>query len=209
MRITVIGASGGTGEQVVRQALEQGHLVSAFSRNPAKLGIEHPNLKLVPGDALQLAAVEQAIKGSDAVICTLGTPASDKSKLRTEGTKRIIQAMQSQGVKRLICLSSLGFGDSRPMMPFVLKYFIVPFILKHVMADHESQEAAIQQSELNWTIVRPGYLGDGPATGAYKYGFPYDKSVKIKKITRADVAHFMLRQLQDDTYHKKTVGISM
>jgi putative NADH-flavin reductase len=209
MKLAIIGATGGTGEQVVRQALEQGYLVKAFSRNPAKLGIQHPNLELLPGDVLQLADVEQAIKGSDAVICTLGAPASDKSKLRTEGTKQIIQAMQSQGVERLICLSSLGFGDSRPMLPFVLKYIIIPFILKNVMADHESQEAIIKQSNLNWTIVRPGNLSDGPATRAYRYGFPFDKSAKIKKIARADVADFMLRQLQENTYHKKTVGISM
>lgn len=210
MKIAVIGATGGVGEQIVRQALEQGHSVKAFSRNPAKLSLQHPNLELVKGDAIYLADIEQAIKGSDAVICTLGAPASDKSNIRTEGTKNIIQAMQSQAVQRLLCLSSLGFGDSRPMLPFVLKYIIMPFILKNVMADHESQEAVIKQSNLDWTIVRPGSLTNAPATGAYRYGFSYDdKNLQIKKIARADVASFMLKQLQDDTYSRKTVGISM
>lgn len=210
MKIAVIGATGGVGEQIVRQALEQGHSVKAFSRNPAKLSLQHPNLELVKGDAIYLADIEQAIKGSDAVICTLGAPASDKSNIRTEGTKNIIQAMQSQAVQRLLCLSSLGFGDSRPMLPFVLKYIIMPFILKNVMADHESQEAVIKQSNLDWTIVRPGSLTNAPATGTYRYGFSYDdKNLQIKKIARADVASFMLKQLQDDTYSRKTVGISM
>lgn len=210
MKIAVIGASSGTGKQVVLQALEQGHIVKAFARNPAKLNVEHPNLILVKGDVRHLSDIEQGIKDSEAVICTLGAPASDKSKIRTEGTKNIIQAMQSQQQKRLICLSSLGYGDSRPMLPFMLKYIIMPFILKHVMADHENQEAAIKESNLDWTIIRPGNLTDGLPTGAYKYGFSYtDKNIKIKKITRADVANFMLKQIQDNTYLQKSVGISM
>lgn len=209
MKIAVIGASSGTGAEVVKQALAQGHQVKAFSRNPQRLGIEDPKLEYVAGDALKLPDIRLAIQDTDAVICTLGAPPKDKNKLRTRGTQNLLKAMENQGPHRLICLSTLGFGDSLPMTPFYIKRIIIPLFLKPAFEDHETQEAAIKKSPLNWTIVRPPNLTEGPATGTYLYGFRFDnKAVKMKKISRADVAGFMLRQLDDQSFLRKTVGIS-
>ena len=116
--------------------------------------------------------------------------------------------MQGAGVKRLICQSSLGVGDSRANLPFFTKHIIVGIFLRHAFADHERQEVVVRQSTLNWTIVRPPHLKDGPRTEVYRYGFSTtDKQIK-NWISRADVAHFMLKQLFDDTYLQKDPGVS-
>ncbi|MDX2284542.1 MAG: SDR family oxidoreductase [Bacteroidia bacterium] len=210
MNLTIIGASGGVGKQAVIQALAQGHRVTAFSRHPEALGIQHANLTLAAGDARQPGALTQAVQGADAVLFTLGAPARSQDQPRTEATRHLLAAMQAADVDRLICLSSLGFGDSRPLLPWFIQYLIVPLFLKHAFADHESQEALIKASPLNYTIVRPGSLKDGETTGAYQHGFPFDRyGVRIRPISRADVAEFMLRQLQDSSYQRQTVGISM
>jgi putative NADH-flavin reductase len=208
MKLLVFGPTGGTGRQLVEQALAQGHVVTAFARNPAKLDIEHENLHVVQGDVLDSAAVEAAIQGQEVVLCALGAPASDKSTVRANGTKTIIDAMEKVGVRRFICQASLGYGDSRELLPFHMKYIIVPLILRHTFADHESQEAYIKQSQLDWIIVRPANLTDGPRIGTYQHGtLKIDKKIKLK-VSRADVADFMLKQLADDTYLHKTPGLS-
>jgi putative NADH-flavin reductase len=116
--------------------------------------------------------------------------------------------MRKTGVQRLICQSSLGVGDSRANLPFFTKYIIVSLFLRHAFADHEHQEAIVKQSPLDWTIVRPPYLTDGPRTGAYRHGFSStDKRIK-GKISRADVADFILKELADNMYLHKTPGVS-
>ena len=115
--------------------------------------------------------------------------------------------MQDAGIKRLICQSSFGVGDSRPDLPLFTRYIIVGIFLRHAFADHERQEAVVKQSELDWIIVRPPYLTDGPRTGDYQHGFPGDARIK-GKISRADVADFMLKQVSDDTYLRGTPPVS-
>ena len=190
------------------QAIEQGHTVTAFVRNPENFDQTHENLQVVKGDVLDYSSIEHALQGQDAVLCVLGMPMFDKSKLRANGTKNIIRAMQKIGVKRLICQSGFGISDSYKQLPFHYKYFILPFLLRYVYADHEIQESYIKESQLDWIIVRPAALTYGIYTGSYWHGFaPTDKSLTIK-ISRADVADFMLKQLEDDTYLLKTPGIS-
>ena len=116
--------------------------------------------------------------------------------------------MQGTDVKRLISLSSLGVGDSRANLPFFTKYIIVAVFLRHAFVDHERQEAVVKQSLLDWTIVRPPHLKDGPRTEVYRHGFP-TMDTRIKGwISRADVADFMLKQIVDDTYLHQTPGVS-
>ena len=112
MKLIVFGATGGTGQHLVKQALAQGHMVTAFVRNPAKFGVSHPGLRIVQGDVLDAASVEQAVSGHDAVLAALGAPARDTNKVRSEGTRNIISAMEKTGVRRLVCQTSLGYGDS-------------------------------------------------------------------------------------------------
>lgn len=208
MKLLIFGATGGTGHALVKQALERGHIVTAFIRDPAKLHLTHNNLHVAQGDVMDVAAVTQTMQGQDVVLSALGAPASNKDMVRTNGTRVMIRAMERVGIRRFICQSSLGFGDSRDMLPFHMKYIVVPLILRHAFADHEAQEQLIKQSQLEWLIVRPGTLTDTEFTGTYRHGFAFtDRTVNLK-ISRADTADFMLKQVNDKTYLYQTVGLS-
>lgn len=206
MRVLVIGSTGSVGRQVVEQALEQGHTVTAFARDPAKLDMSHPKLKVMRGDVMDSASLEQAVQGQDAVLYALG--AGRKGTIRSEGTRQIIRAMEKAGVRRLICLSTLGVGESWGNLTFFWKYLMFRFFLRQAFADHVGQETYVQQSRLDWTIVRPAAFVDGNRTGEYRHGFPgSDRTVGLR-ISRPDVADFMLKQLTDDTYLRKTPSLS-
>lgn len=116
--------------------------------------------------------------------------------------------MEKNGIKRFICQSSLGIGNSRNLLPFQYKYCIVPLLLRHVFADHELQENHIRGSSLDWIIVRPGVLTDGEHTGTYQHGFSIDNKTVTIKISRADTADFMLRQLAENNYLHKMPCVS-
>lgn len=208
MKLLIFGSTGGTGRLLVEQALALGHAVTAFARDPSRLDVGHANLEIVQGDVMDFASVEGAVRGQEAVLSALGAPASQRDSVRSDGTQNIIRAMKGAGVRRFVCMTTLGMGDSRDLLPFHYKYFIVPLVLRHAFADSEIQEDRIKKSHLDWTIVRPAALTDGDRTGAYRHGFPTgEKGLKIK-VSRADVADFMLEQLADDTYLRKTPGVS-
>jgi len=208
MRVVIFGSTGGIGRQLVKQALARGHAVRAFARNPAQLEIKHANLQTVQGDVMDIASVEQALQGQEAVVSALGTPALTKNTVRSEGTRNIVRAMEKVGVSRLVCLSSLGVGDSRDMLPIHYKYILVPFLLRQGFAEHELQEEFVKQSRTDWIIVRPGAFTNGSRTGLYRHGFSVTDKTINAKISRADVADFMVKQLTDATYIRKTPGVS-
>jgi putative NADH-flavin reductase len=206
MKLLIFGSTGSIGRQLVKQALEHGHTVAAFARDPSRLDIEHDNLKVVQGDAMDFPSVENTMQGQDAVFCCLG--AGSKGTVRSEGTRNIVRAMEKAGVRRFICQSTLGIGDSWDNLNFLWKYIMFRGLLRQAYKDHVCQEDCVKQSHLDWTIVRPGVFTDGNLTGEYRHGFPgTDKTTKLK-ISRADVADFMLKQLTDDTYLHKTPGLS-
>lgn len=206
MNVVIFGATGSIGQELVTQALTEGHCVTAFLRNPAKLQLNHGKLKLAQGDVLDYASVKQAVKGQDAVLCALG--AGSQGGVRAQGTKNIIQAMDETGVRRLICLSTLGVGDSRQTLSFFWKHIMFGLLLRQAFADHVLQEAYIKKSQLDWTIVRPAAFTDGAVTGRYQHGFAATTKGLELKISRADIAHFMLRQLTDTHYLHQTPGLS-
>ena len=157
---------------------------------------------------MDFASVERAVQGQEAVLSALGSPAWKNTTIRSDGTQHIVRAMEKVGVRRFVSLSTLGAGDSWEVLPFLYKYILFPTILRKAFAAHEDQEKVIKQSRLDWTIVRPGAYTDGDRTGVYRHGFPAtDKSIKAK-ISRADVADFVLKQLADDTYLHMTPGVS-
>jgi putative NADH-flavin reductase len=203
MNIALFGATGGTGRQVLDQALAQGHLVSALVRDPAKLA-ERKGLTLVVGDVLDRDATTRCIQGTDAVICVLGSHGS-REPIEALGTQSILDAMRDNGVRRLIAVTSLGVGDSRAQINWAFRV-IMDLTLKPIMMAKEEQERLIKASGLDWTIVRPGGLTDGPRTGAYRFG--RDRSIKGGRISRADVAEFVLRQLTDTTFIHQTPAVS-
>jgi len=208
MQLVIFGATGTVGRQVVQQALEQGHTVTAFARSFDKFDIQHSELRLAPGDVLDASAVEQAIQGKDAVICVLGAGKKLNSTIRSEGTRQIIQAMKKVGLRRLICLSTLGAGESWSNLDFYWKYVMFGFILRQVFADHERQEALVRHSNLDWTLVRPGALTDGPRTGEYRHSFPSSDRTITLQISRADVADFILKQLSDQSSLYQAASLS-
>ena len=208
MKLIIFGSTGGIGRQVVAQALEQGHDVSAVTRSPEKFDQSYERLKVIGGDVLDPAFVKNVILGSDGVVCALGMPPSSKEQLRANGTKNIIRAMEDTGVKRLVCLSALGVGDSRNILPFSYKYIIIPLIMGRLFADHELQEYYVKNSALDWVIVRPGNFSKGEHTGIYRHGFAADDKRPALKISHGDVAEFMLKQFGDDTYLRKTPCVS-
>jgi putative NADH-flavin reductase len=206
MKLIIFGATGSIGRQVVSQALEQGHMVTAFARDAAKVGIQHDNLRIALGNVMDPVSVENAIQGHDAVLCSIG--AGRKGNVRAEGTRNIISAMEKLGIRRLICQSSLGVGDSRGNLNAFWKYIMFGLLLRPAYKDHVRQEDYVRQSNLDWTIVRPGAFIDGEHTGQYRHGFSCtDKTTKLK-ISRSDVADFMLRQLFDTNYLYRSPGLS-
>lgn len=200
MHVTIFGATGGIGRHLLEQALTAGLSVTALTRDPARLEPARQDLRVIEGDVLDADAVQEAITGSDGVICALGMPLRNAEGLRARGTRRIVDAMEATGVRRLVCLSALGAGDSRAVLPWYYRYFLAPFLMNRMFGDHEAQEAIVTASSLDWTLVRPGHFTDGPRTGAFRHGFTLPDSALTLRIPRAEVAAFMLGRLQDRGY---------
>ncbi len=209
MKVIGFGSTGTIGKHLVKQSLEDGYEVTAFCRDIEKLNqVKHPNLIIVEGDVFNIKDVINAVKEQDVVIVSLGSGKSRKSIVRSEGTKNIISAMKINGVSRLICQSTLGTGKSNNNLNFFWKYIMFGWFLKQVFLDHELQEKYVRDSDLNWTIVKPAAFTDGVWTGKYLHGFSTnDKSIKLK-ISRADVADFILKQITNQSYLLKTPGLS-
>ncbi|MGV6850269.1 MAG: NAD(P)-dependent oxidoreductase [Marinibacterium sp.] len=207
-KVVVFGATGSVGRLAVDRLLAEGHAVTAFSRHPARLATDHPALSRMAGDAADPAAVHEAVSGQDAVVIVLGAGASRKSTIRSAGTLNVIRAMQATGVRRLVVQSTLGAHDSWDNLTFFWKRIMFGFLLKPVFRDHELQESLVRASGLDWTIVRPSALTDGPAEGGFKEAFaPRERGLSLK-IPRADVAGFLTRMVGDATYLHRAVGIS-
>lgn len=205
-KIIVFGSTGTIGQHLVSQALTAGHQVTAFLRNRHKMSLQHERLSLVVGDVLDQASVQEAIAGHDAVMCALG--AGRKGTIRSQGTLNIIQAMQVQGIDRLICETTLGAGDSVGNLNFFWKHVMFGWFIKEAYEDHQLQEQYIKKSQLDWTIVRPGAFTNGVLTKRYRHGFSStDRTIKLK-VSRADVAHFMLQQIGSSQYLRQTPGLS-
>jgi putative NADH-flavin reductase len=197
MKLAIFGATGGTGQQVVEQALAAGHTVTVLVRDAAKLTKRDARLTVITGNVLNQADVDACVKQTDAVICTLGNTSNNPDMLVTNGTRNIITAMQQQGIQRLIVVSSLGVGDSKQQVPLFFKV-VAATVLRKVMKDKEAQEEVVRASGLTWTLVRPGGLTDGPRTGVYQFGV--DPTLKAGQVARADVADFILREVERNEF---------
>ena len=205
MKILVIGAGGKTGGEVVKQALAAGHEVTAFVRQADKY--DGANVRVVEGDATDGAAIEKAIIGQDAVIDTIGgkTPYKETT-LESSAATSIIKAMQKNGVRRLVVTSMLGEGESKANASIYERLLLATF-LRGADKDKAAMESAVKASDLDWVILRPAILNDDAATGNIKV-FDAETGEKAHKITRADLAAFMLEQLSSDQYLHKTVTIA-
>ena len=199
MKLILFGPTGGTGRQLLQQALAKGHAVTAFARHADSLPAQ-PGLAVVAGDTTNAQAVQRAVAGHDAVVCALGgRPWRRSERVCSTAMSHIVPAMQQHGVRRIVAISTFGAGDSRAQVGWFPRTVLFGAVLRSEVADKEAMEATLVNSGLDWTAVRIGVLGDEPARGSWRAAD--DGSIHgMGKIARADVAAFMLAQLESGAW---------
>ncbi len=207
-RVLIVGATGGTGRHLVAQALERGYTVTALAREPSRLQVRDPRLTVVRGDVLHGRSVEEAMRGQEAVLCALGHRRYFyPTRILSEGTRHILRTMETHGVARLVCETSLGIGDSAGRMGLYYTFLVIPVVLPFYFWDKTRQERLIAESGVEWVIVRPGVLTDGPRRERYRQGRRIGGFIGTVRISRADVAGFMLNQLESDSNIRTAPGV--
>lgn len=215
MKILVVGATGGTGRAAVAQLLAEGHDVTAFGRHPERVGVRSERLRLEVGDALNASDVERAVAGQDAVVVTLGIsenalrvrllgPAHTPPDVRSAGTHNVIVAMRRHGVRRLVVLSSYGVGDTRAKLGLMDRLFF-DLILKDQIADTEKQSREVSESGLDWVLVQPVHLTDGPDAEPFASA---RGDTELSKVSRKSVARFLATAVVRAEYVCKSVSLS-
>jgi len=204
MQLTVFGASGKTGTCLVSQALELGHDVTAFIRSPGTVALRHPHLDVVVGDVGRSDDVERVVNGQDVVLMALGVAMGATDQVCTIATTTIVPAMQKYGVRRLINVAGVGTGEAREQLGTLARVIAggLRVLDRHAFRDKEAQDELIRNSDLDWINVCPPWLTNGPHTGVYRFGCDLRPPVNAK-ISRADVADFMLKQLVDPAFVRK------
>jgi putative NADH-flavin reductase len=207
MRVLIFGATGGTGRELVLQALQKGYDVSAFVRTPSKLTIHTSRLHIVQGDIQRVESIHSAIPGHDGVLSALGTRSLGPTTLLSDAAHEILRTMEAHGVRRILWESSLGIGKTRGQLGPLYSWVLIPLLLRHVFADKERQEAIVQTTRLEWTIVQPAALTNGPRTEKYRVGESACSGRLFPRISRADVAHFMLKELEQRGHAREVVPL--
>jgi putative NADH-flavin reductase len=199
----------GTGKQLVEQALGAGDQVVAYVRDPSKLEQKHERLTVIPGELKDREGIERAVNGADAVISVLGPRGGSKAKPITVGTQNIIAAMKKQGVRRLIISSTASTKDpkDKPELRFRVIIGMVKLFIHAAYEDIVSTAEAVRKSDLDWTIVRLSLLNNDPKSGKVKVGHMGRGEVGTR-ISRADIADFMLKQVKDPKYLRQAPLIS-
>jgi putative NADH-flavin reductase len=203
MNLLLLGATGLTGKELLAQALDQGHAVTALVRSPENVDAKGERLDIRVGSVTDPTAVQEALAGQDAVLSALGARGLRELfgvDLITRSMQAIVSAMERNGVRRLIFMSALGVGESAPDAPAVFRV-VMRTALRQIAKDKAAAENELRRSNLDWTLVYPPSLTMGPRTRGYRAG----SHLRLKataKISRADVADFMLRQVEDTTFSR-------
>ncbi len=204
MRIAIIGASRGIGYELLKAAIDEGHEVTALVRDPAKLTMSTPALKVIKGDILAPSYVSDTIAGQDAICICIGIPPTRKPvDVFSRGTQNVLDAIGRESTQKLILVTGIGAGDSKGHGGFFYDRILNPLLLETNYADKDRAESIVKASPVKWLIVRPGFLTNGSRTGKYRV-IENLSGVTAGKISRADVADFMLKQLASPTYFGKT-----
>lgn len=201
MKLAIFGATGKTGRNLVQQGLEKGHDITVLVRDPAKLGLENPKLRVVKGDVLSdVAAVEQTVSGADAVLVALGANSFKvPSNIVMDGTRAIMEGMRKTGARRLLVVSTVGAHETSQQSGFVfhrvlrpLMRMIVPTVHHIIFVDKERMEDTVRQTDLDWTLVRAPRLIEGPFTGKWRTVMPGEPGFSSRSLSFADLAGYML-----------------
>ncbi|WP_069789847.1 NAD(P)-dependent oxidoreductase [Cyanobacterium sp. IPPAS B-1200] len=205
MKIGIIGASKGVGYSLLTLALEENHQVSALLRNPSKITIENHNLNIIKGNIRDPEAVQSIVKNQDAICICIGIPPTQKPvDVFSIGAKNVLQAMALESShQKLISVSGIGAGETKGHGGFLYDRILNPLLLKTIYQDKDRQEEMIKKSNVDWLIVRPGFLTDGQRTQKYKV-IEDLTGIKAGNISRSDVADFILKQLTNPTHFGKT-----
>ncbi|KYF71336.1 NAD(P)-dependent oxidoreductase [Sorangium cellulosum] len=209
-RLLILGATGGTGAALVRQALEAGHEVSAFARNPATIPVpHHERLRALRGDIMDAEQVSRAVAGHDAVLSALGSRGLGPTRVYSEGIVNVLRAMKEHGVRRLIAVTAAGIDEQQSALWFRL---LVKPLLRNRYSDMVRMEEAVRQSDVAWTLVRPPKLTDGRLSKEYRASVDHvplgGYFVGGPTISREDTAHFMLAQLDSDEFVRNAVVVA-
>ncbi len=207
MKLAIFGGTGKTGQLLVQQALDAGHDVTSLARTPSKLALQHAHLRIVTGGILDPEQVDATIQGADAVLSVLGSATNKPELTISRGIDHILGAMLQHNVRRLIISAGAGVRDPLDQPKFTDRFFgfLLGVISKNVVADMRQVVEKVRHSDRDWTVVRVPMLTDQPAQGNVKVGYVGDISPRI---SRADMAAFMLQQVTDTTYLKKAPAIS-
>lgn len=205
-RVLILGATGGTGQALLTQALDRGHLVTAFVRSPGKLGPPRDGLTVIAGDPLDAKAVAAALVGHDAVLSALGPRSPRRTTVAADGARSAIGAMKAVAVRRLLIVGVAVLFDDIGVVASILRRTL----LRNIADDSAEMERLVKASELDWTIARPPRLTNGPLTG--RYGIADDHLPAgvgmAPTVRRADVAHFLLEELEHPEHIRKIVGVA-
>ncbi|GHO51841.1 NAD(P)-dependent oxidoreductase [Ktedonobacter robiniae] len=211
MKIVIFGANGATGKILTKQALEAGHIVTAVTRHPETFPLQDVHLNVMGGDVFDLAVVEQAVAGQDAVLSTLGVPFSrEPITIYSRGMAHITQAMKHSGVRRVICVSSSATGTNHEtgggfIFDKILQPIVMSTIGKTTYADMKEMETMLRKSDLDWTVVRPSGLFETETITDYRVA---EDHISRQFTSRADLADCMLKQLATDKYSRKVIAVA-
>jgi len=205
MKLCLFGATGGTGQELLQQALDRGHEVTAIVRRPAAIPFTHARLRVMVGDALQPDSFAAALHHQDAVLSVLGRNSFKPMTFYRQSARLIVEQMEIAGVQRLVCLTSVGVVD-KPIGPLLYRWLVKP-LLGNIYDDMRQMEQIIRESRLAWTIVRPSRLVDGKRIGQYRVGASGELD-RAYSISRADVANCLLNQLDTQATWQQTLAVA-
>lgn len=208
-KVLVFGASGKTGNLIVKKLLKDGFRVIAFVRNTSKIDkVVHNNFSIIQGNISNAGLVEQAVKECDIIISALGNMTLLRNTIISEGVSNIIHAMKLHGKSRLIFISSLGVGDSKGQLGLIYNLIYLPTFLRNVFRDKERQETLIHQSGLDWTIIRPANFLPFPLPFRYRICVMPARPRIFPVMSRHHTADFIVRECTDNNYIQKNTALS-
>jgi putative NADH-flavin reductase len=206
MKVLVLGATGGVGRHILQLGTQRGHELTALVRKPEKLKSWESRVRTIKGGALDKDTVDQAVRGQEASIYAIGVKTIGRTTLFSESTRILIDAMERNKVKRLVCITGVGAGETKGHGGFLYDWIFYPLITKRLYEDKEVQETLIQKSSLDWVIVRPAVFREGTPSGKLE-AITEVGGVTLTRVSRVEVAGFVLEQLTDNRYLRKAVFI--